>query len=391
MQRDIAEKVLFIGVDYHNAIGGIAAVENEYAKFVKPFKFVRTCVTAGKVRKAAVAAEGLVHFTWKMLTDKQIQIVHINAASDASFWRKRIFVNIARRFGKKIVYHNHGGGFKRFAAEHPEAVKGVLSKVDTVVALSQNWVDYFRNEQHCPSVTVINNVVSHPPRPVAAPQPRDPATPLRLTFLGKIMDAKGIFDLVELLSTHRDEYEGRVVLTVGGNGEVERFKQLIASRNLGGMVHYAGWVDAEAKDRLLASTDVYILPSYFEGLPISILEAMSYGKPIISTPVGGIPEIVADGTPPTSPTFTPPTMSDPSDWSDPSDSSDGATPPTSPNGFLVAPGDLPGLKAAIDRFLVDPSLLATMGTASLARVQPFYPESVAASLTTLYRSLLLTP
>lgn len=354
MQKDIAKKVLFIGVDYRNAIGGIAAVENEYAKFVKPFKFVRTCATAGKVKKALVAAEALVRFTGKMLTDRDIEIVHVNAASDASFWRKRIFVKIAQRFGKKIVYHNHGGGFKRFAAEHPEAVQGVLNRVNTVVALSQNWVEYFTQVQKCKDVRVINNVVSHPPRPVDAPAPRNTALPLRLTFLGKIMDAKGVFDLVELLSSNRAEYEGKVLLTVGGNGEVERFKELIDSRNLGSMVRYAGWVDAEGKDRLLRDTDVYILPSYFEGLPISILEAMSYGKPVISTPIGGIPEIVEDGV----------------------------------NGLLVKPGDLPALKSAIDRFLADPSLLQSMGNASLRRVEPFYPEAVDASLTALYTSLL---
>lgn len=354
MDRDIASKILYIGVDYRNPVGGIASVEYEYSKFIRPFKFVRTCVNGGKLKKAAVACEALVNFTARMLFDRSIKIVHVHAASDASFWRKRIFIGIARRFGKKIVYHHHGGRFRQFYAEHPAPVSKTLAKADCVVALSEEWCQFFADTLKCRQVRIINNVVSHPSHVASGNAAPKPDGCFRLTFLGKITKEKGIYDLLDILAENREDYAGRLKLTVGGNGEVSRFCKMVEEMNLGDIVEYAGWVDGEKKERLLSQTDAYILPSYIEGLPISILEAMSYRKPVISTRVGGIPAIVSEGK----------------------------------TGFLTAPGDKTAIRKAIDTLAADPALCASMGEKAYREVQPFFPEEVDRNLTSLYRSLL---
>lgn len=353
MDRDIASKILYIGVDYRNPIGGIASVEYEYSKFIRPFKFVRTCVNGGKLKKAAVACEALVNFTARMLFDRSIKIVHVHAASDASFWRKRIFIGIARRFGKKIVYHHHGGRFRQFYAEHPAPVSKTLAKADCVVALSEEWRQFFADTLKCRQVRIINNVVSHPREDAGTGSPRHDRC-FRLTFLGKITKEKGIYDLLDILAENREDYAGRLKLTVGGNGEVSRFCKMVDEMNLSDIVEYAGWVDGEKKERLLSQTDAYILPSYIEGLPISILEAMSYRKPVISTRVGGIPAIVSEGK----------------------------------TGFLTAPGDKKAIRKAIDTLAADPALCDSMGEKAYREVQLFFPEEVDRNLTSLYRSLL---
>ena len=69
----------------------------------------------------------------------------------------------------------------------------------------------------------------------------------------------------------------------------------IKDNNLDEMVKFVGWVSGDAKSKILSTTDILVLPSYYEGLPISVLEAMSYAMPVITTPVGGIPEVVTDG------------------------------------------------------------------------------------------------
>lgn len=353
MDKNLASKILYIGIDYRNPIGGVASVEHEYAKFLSPFKFVRTCVNGGKAKKALVAAEGLVRFTLRMVSDRDIEIVHVNASTEASFWRKRMFIRIGRFFGKKIIYHNHGGRFKKFYADYPEQVKKVLDQADCIVALSDDWKRYFSEELKCRRVEVIPNLVSRP-EPLCAPSERAEGEPLRLTFLGKIMKEKGIYDLLEILDEQRDRYEGKVRLTVGGNGETEQFEKMVAEKGLGSMVEFAGWVNGDGKDRLLRATDAFILPSYYEGVPISILEAMSYGKPVISTRVGGIPEIVTDGE----------------------------------NGFLTAPGDKAAIAEAIDRLMADPALCRSMGEKALEKVKSYFPEEIDRSLSKLYRSLL---
>lgn len=358
MNADLAAKVLYAGVDYRKPVGGIAAVENEYAKFIQPYKFVRTCVAGNKLTKALVAAEGLIKFTWKLLTDKEIAIVHVNAASDASFWRKRNIITIAKLFGKKVVYHCHGGGFKRFHSAHPKAVAKVMGKVDCVATLSDMWKEYFTNNFSCRHVEVINNVIPYPtPSPKAGstnPSSNKTPQPFSLLFLGKITQEKGIYDLIDIISTNKANWEGKLELVIGGNGEVENLLHLINGKGLEKIVRYAGYVSGEVKAELLNHSDAFILPSYYEGLPISILEAMSYGKAIITTNVGGIPSIVTHNG----------------------------------NGYIIKPGDTDSLTLAIQQLISMPEEARRMGKESLDRISPYFPDEVDRQLTRLYKSLL---
>ena len=105
---------------------------------------------------------------------------------------------------------------------------------------------------------------------------------------------------------------------------------------------------------MLNSCDVYILPSYHEGLPISVLEAMSYGKPVISTNVGGIPEIVKPGF----------------------------------NGWLFQPGDHQALNTIIREAMNNKDLLKQYGNNSLRLSKNYTPESVFQSLNQLYKQVL---
>lgn len=114
-------------------------------------------------------------------------------------------------------------------------------------------------------------------------------------------------------------------------------------------------MSGDKKIQIINEVDAFILPSYNEGLPISILEAMSYNLPIISTSVGGIPEILKNGY----------------------------------NGFLIRPGDKKALKNAILTLINNPSLRKEMGKHSQEMVQPFLPTTVEGQLRTLYKELLV--
>lgn len=342
------KNILTIGIDYRVVRGGVAAVENVYSTFYQPFNHVTTTVTNGQVKKLLVLCKAILQFLYWMLFHPEIKIVHVQGSVGASFWRKAIFIYIAKFFHKKVVWHMHAGRFAVFYQQHRYAVRKVVNKSDVIIALSEYWKEYFKNEFPTKRVEIIKNVIS-------APKAHKQQTSyFTLLFLGLLGKNKGIYDLLECIWDHKVEFQGKLKLYIGGNGEIEHVKQLIKEYGIADIVIFEGWVSGDKKIELLNKSDAYILPSYKEGLPISILEAMSYGMPIISTPVGGIPEIVSNGE----------------------------------NGYLVEPGNKEYIYKAIISLLNDSDLRNRMGSVSLSRVGEHLPEYVEKQLETLYDSLL---
>lgn len=343
-----AKNVLTIGIDYRVVHGGVAAVESVYSTFYQPFNHVATVVDYGACRKLLTFFKAYAQF-WKwMLWHKEIKIVHVHGASDASFWRKRIFINLAKMFGKKVVFHCHGSEFQRFTSHHQNAVRKTLNKCDCIIALSESWKDWFEKTIHHENVVVIKNVIAPP---LVKKIKHDGFVML---FLGRLGKRKGIYDLMDVLVNHRTEFDGKIQFLFGGDGDVEQVKEIIKKNGLENIAEYQGWVNGEKKEHLLNMADTYILPSYNEGLPISVLEAMSYSLPIISTTVGGIPEVLTNGE----------------------------------NGFIMEPGDKNSIYQAIHALMKNEKLREKMGKKSFEKVQVHLPDYVAKQLRDLYDSLI---
>lgn len=348
IKKEISKQVITLGCDYETLKGGIAQVIESYSRIFETFYFIPTVKEGGKLYKFWVMLVAIIRLCYYSIW-RNIKIVHIHACSNNSFRRKRIFVFIAKCLGKKVVFHIHGAEFKSFCECYgKQRVIRVLKRCDAVIALSHSWQDYFRNELGLSNVVIINNIVN---LPVVVDGLKN-ENMFNMVFLGEIGKRKGIYDLIYLLLDDKENYEGRLRLHVGGNGETKKFERLIEP--IDSIVKFYGWVDVDRKQYLLSQANAYILPSYNEGLPISILEAMSYGLPIISTNVGGIPEIVED----------------------------------SYNGFLISPGDKEAMKKAIDKLLCNPELREEMGEHSKQLVEKFFPQEVEKQLLDLYESLL---
>ena len=132
------------------------------------------------------------------------------------------------------------------------------------------------------------------------------------------------------------------------------FNTFIAEKELSTFIHYEGWVSGAKKTECIEWADVYILPSYFEGLPISILETMAYLKPVISTNVGGIPEILH----------------------------------THKNGILIEPGNREQIANAISFFVENPEKITEYGKNAYQTMAPFFPENVFSQLKIIYQELV---
>lgn len=287
MDSNVTSKILLVGNSYNPPEGGMAQLIASYDKYIfQGIKYVVNYRPGSIFRRAWSMITGLLHMFSKLIFDREISIVHIHSGSGTSFTRSIIFARLARIFKKTIILHMHGGGFKSYYYQNKSYVDKSMTYVDYVIALTETWEDFFKSIGYT-NVKVINNIIDVPK--VIKHESKEK---IHFLFLGLICDAKGIFDLLEVCNLYKSQIAGKIELHIAGNGEVSRLLEYIIENNLSDFVIYDGWVSGEKKAELLNSSDVYILPSYAEGLPISILEALSYGLYIIATDVGGIPEVV---------------------------------------------------------------------------------------------------
>ena len=140
--KSIYSKVLMVG-DYAgaDAVGGMASVIQNYRKLVPHLNYIYTWrPSSSKVYKLAVLLASYVRMIIRLLTDRNIEIVHIHTCSGASFWRCEGFVNLAGAFGKKVVLHMHGGRFKEFYAE-----SGKPGRIIDIISIFRVFFNLLRN------------------------------------------------------------------------------------------------------------------------------------------------------------------------------------------------------------------------------------------------------
>lgn len=327
--------------------GGMRAVVEGYRNAGLFQRFaVRWLVThteGSAFRRLSVALRAWLQLLL-MLMRGQVAAVHSHMAMRGSFWRKSFFNATARVFGVPVLAHLHGSEFKQFhAALSPRLQRRVaneFARCHVVLVLSQSWAEFVRGISPDARVVVMPNHVPLPALPVDPIAPADDA-PVTVLFLGVVGDRKGVFDLLPAMAQALKQAPA-LRLVIGGNGEVERARQVAASLGLADHVRFLGWISGAQKLAALESSDVYVLPSHNEGLPVSILEAMSHGLPIIATRVGGIPELVRDGT----------------------------------DGCLVEAGDVQSLAAALVKLAQSATLRRAWGQAARLRVATVYSDDV---------------
>jgi glycosyltransferase involved in cell wall biosynthesis len=270
--------------------------------------------------------------------------VHAHAASNASFWRKSAVLAIARAFGVKTIFHLHGGGFEHFAERRcgPLArrwVRHTLEASDGVIVLSPRWDAWTRHFAPAARVHVLGNPVDLP----AVPDEGQRSS--LLVYLGLVSDTKGCFDLLRAFGRLADRFSAWR-LVVAGDGDIDRLREEAARAGLAGTVDVPGWIEPIARDALLDRAAIFVLPSYAEGLPMGMLEAMAHGTAVVATRVGGIPDTIADDV----------------------------------DGLLVPPGDIDALAAALERLMCDPALRHALGRAGRQRVARFSIDRILARL-----------
>jgi glycosyltransferase involved in cell wall biosynthesis len=308
-------------------------------------RFIATQVDGARWRKAWRALAALVHVAG-LLALGRVALLHVHVASGASFWRKALFMAVARLAGCPVLFHLHGGQFAQFMATRRCAL-ALLRTARAALALSDEAAALLRTL--CPGmpVEVFPNPVA-----CAAPLPRAPDA--SVLFMGRLAGAKGVYELLHaFVRVHAACPQARLVLA--GDGEQAPLRALAADLGVADCVRLPGWVDCAARAALLARAGVFVLPSHHEQMPMSVLEAMAAGTPVVATRVGAIPALLAHGR----------------------------------YGTLVQPGNCDELAAAILKMLQDNILAENFSASGLERVKSdFHADTVLARLRRRYEELL---
>ena len=227
------------------------------------------------------------------------EAVHLNASLDTKgYWRDLAYSLVARLLGRRIVNQIHGGAmpqdFFRGNAFLTWILRRFLVSSDVVTVLSSGELAAYRAFDERINVHLIPNAID-PAGLADQPRWHNDGRPLRLVYVGRLLRTKGLFDLVEAMRLLKNV--GRDVrLVLGGEGR-DRAELIDATRRAGleDRMRFLGNVFAAEKFRLLLESDVFLLPSYTEGLPYALLEAMAAGCVPVTTPVAAIPDVIRSG------------------------------------------------------------------------------------------------
>lgn len=279
--------------------GGIAAVVNGYrgSQLEKDYEitYVESYKDGSKFDKLLKGICGYFHFAYVLMFHKP-NVVHVHSSFGPSFYRKMPFIYMASWRKIPIINHIHGADFDEFyvnASEEKKAkIRKVYSKCNVLIALSEEWKE--RLSQIVPEerIEIIENYsVIHED---ALEERMKRACNNTVLFLGELGKRKGCYDIPTVIARVKKSIADVNFVLAGAGSEADEnaIKELITEKGISDNVKFPGWVRGDTKDKLLREADVFFLPSYNEGMPMSVLDAMGYGLPVVSTNVGGIPKIV---------------------------------------------------------------------------------------------------
>lgn len=314
---------------------------------------VRARLTPNRFLKHLSIPLALARFARRCARD-EFDVAHINIAPRGSTWRKRFYARVAQRHRIPVILHLHGSAYNEYydslSPRQAAAVREFFQSADTVVALSRFWREWMVGTLGLDPARVIE-IPNGVPAPAASAS-TGRAVP-RIVFLGELGLRKGVDVLLDALADLKSRGQAFEAV-VGGNGEVAKFREAATRLGIAPHVAFPGWVGEAEVNAILREADLFVLPSRGENQPVSILEAMARGIPVVATDVGAIPEQVCDGE----------------------------------TGVIVRPGDVKGLADALARLLAAPDLRREMGRKGMARFEQYFSaDTLAARFAALYDRL----
>jgi len=375
---NINRNILLVG-PFPPAIGGVAAINQMiYQCFDNIFYKIISFNSSRFQRKPnTLSATGLINVLLQfaqiisiayLMKRYNCSIVHIATSSYHSFFKSALVVLIASCLRKKILIHLHGGAFDIFYENSNSIVRWfihyIFDKSDCIITLSKYWKKVVTDKlQITPEkVVILYNTYGFEfdklEDSIEKLQSKRNGNLIRILFIGSLSMKKGILDLVEICAEVRKDFDKFILYLAGGEGEkgmMEKVKNAISDNRLMEHIIVLGEIKGDDRLELFRKSDIFILPSYVENFPVTILEAMRAGLPVITTNVGAIPEILKELE----------------------------------NGFMVTPGDVAKFTEKVLLLVNNRRLRDSIANANLKKaLDQFNPQYYSLDLAKIYDEML---
>ena len=346
----MSSKVIVLGPGKKTR-GGISTVIKEYEKtdIWKEYncKWIETYIDKSSLFKITYFIRGFFTFLGSILSH---DIVHIHISWSTTAKRKLAFFVLAKALNKKVILHLHSAAEPVLAAKMQFPYKYMFKHADVTIFLA----DRIKNEltihyQVQRSIVIYNPCLDHKPSSVTNWNERKK----QIVFAGTITEKKGYIDLIKafgLIAAKHQDWK----LIFAGNGEIENARKISKALNIENQVEFKGWINRDTLQELLAESSVFCLPSYTEGFPMAVLDAWSQGVPVITTPVGGLADVLIHDI----------------------------------NSMVFNPGDINNLAALLDEMIADKAKRQQISEESIKlSLNVFNIDTIAKQLKDLYVTL----
>lgn len=337
LSKGAAMKVLMVGVGPER-IGGMWTVAECYIKS-KAFndkvdlEYIPTSTGGSAAKRVLCMLQGYRKI-YQRLKQKDIDVVHIHMAEKGSTFRKGYVAKMAKKFGAKVIVQMHAGPFMAWygtlKSTQQKKIRDIFMIPDRFFVLGNYWMREMAEIVPQEKLDVLYNGISIPETNLYREESRN------ITFFGLFKKGKGVYDLIDAVGLIDDALDPNVKVQLCGADVEVNTEEYIEERNLSHRVQLMGWCDAKKRDEILRDAAVSVLPSYFEGLSMTVMEAMSYGIPMLTTDISTMPEMLGDEI------------------------------------TLIKPGDIQGLADNLLKLMKDPAMRKKWSDIEYARAREYF-------------------